>query len=1356
MKKRLISILLTVLMVMSLFSGLSVSAYADDVIDSSYYKEYTMVEGDYVLRICQRMGINYYTVKEAIMLLNNILSENDFRFMGVGTVVKVPLSDSHAIAIMKGQAVENVGSGAATGGVADVKGNASVAYYLVPHAMAHGETVLGVCNALGTNFNDNMDLIQRVNGIKNWNNVHAGSTVLIPVYKTPAVGTNCYAVMNHKVASGETTYGICGTYGISYGGTQKLMQAVNGNNNLAAIKAGSTLKVPVVTTIKASNSTGASGSTDKNNTTTNNNTNNTNNNTSTAKLYELNANINTEHGSMEFYVDNKKVDTAAEGAVVTVVVNTKDSKAVESLIVKHADGRADVKLDSNSFIMPACDVRVDAAINSGYDITIESNYSFKTAAQVDGINTTSAPADKSVKIVSTDPSFEIVSIKVLKSNFLGIKAELPVNGNNSFVMPETDVTVKVELAPVKTYNFYREDCEFGSFDIQVDGNSVSKAAKGAQVTVVWQPASGYQIGSINVYPHGAEKTDANRINVFNNSFTMPAKDVDITVTFIETVNHIEIEAITGAILRATVDGEVVNEAVTGETVTIEAVREEGKFDDSDGYKAIIEELTVTRKADGHRVTVADDGSFKMPAGGVTVTGKVKTDPAEVTVKFLSADSKKEVTGSGNSVTLTNVNDYNDSFTAKDAEDADNSDEFAVGTKIRLSTDTTRDTHTFVEYKVYANDEIDDELTRKANQGQFTMPNKAVTIEAYFSAEYIALPEPSISGNGTASYLVSSNGTDFVSATKAKVGDLVKIVPVSNSNGLYANIDTITVKDKGTGYNMSITANGDGTYSFRMPADGVEVSVRFVGLPHTLTLKTVDETTVKPSELQGKNLWGMYINTQTPSDKHYENSSDANGTIVEVNGGDPIIIFFEKALTDKYVVDRVELTSAAGTVHQNGLEYSQGRYNFFMADEDLTVTVYVKEKASKTHSLLDISYDKNKMTIGCVTSSSNDSVVTTADEGETVTVKAQIKNGTEYMLEAEGITITKKSSDNVGKGTFTYGGENPGTLAENKYYAITDGDKVIGWKYIMPAGGVNVSVACKAAEYNIELTVKDTNGNEADANGTNFNALGYVVLSTTEADVSTARQVSNGIAEGIPFGSAVKISLSEVGASLYKIKSATITGVEIKNNSFWMPANGVELEVVLEAKVVEPETIKLNYTETANKDKGSLQFYGDSALNENLNGSVKVGEDVYIKALPVDGYEVTELIVKNAKDKKEIETTDEGDNVWSFENAPADGVEISVKYEPIEYTLTIDCADSDNNLVQVAINNGTPQKVVNGNTFKVSYGQKIVFSIADSTYKLNTVHAVITNSDGSDTTKTINASSTMPCGDMSVSFSVAKK
>ena len=58
MKKRIISMLLTVLMVMSLFSGLTVNAHAATY-NGANTIEYTMAQGDFVLRICQKLGLNY-------------------------------------------------------------------------------------------------------------------------------------------------------------------------------------------------------------------------------------------------------------------------------------------------------------------------------------------------------------------------------------------------------------------------------------------------------------------------------------------------------------------------------------------------------------------------------------------------------------------------------------------------------------------------------------------------------------------------------------------------------------------------------------------------------------------------------------------------------------------------------------------------------------------------------------------------------------------------------------------------------------------------------------------------------------------------------------------------------------------------------------------------------------------------------------------------------------------------------------------------------------------------------------------------------------------------------------------------
>ena len=99
MKKRLICMLLSVLMIVSLFAGTSVSASAETVSYSTM--TYRMVSGDYVLRICQRLGLNYYVCKTAIMKLNNI-QDGQWNKLPVGKLLTLPSTDADAVVITTG------------------------------------------------------------------------------------------------------------------------------------------------------------------------------------------------------------------------------------------------------------------------------------------------------------------------------------------------------------------------------------------------------------------------------------------------------------------------------------------------------------------------------------------------------------------------------------------------------------------------------------------------------------------------------------------------------------------------------------------------------------------------------------------------------------------------------------------------------------------------------------------------------------------------------------------------------------------------------------------------------------------------------------------------------------------------------------------------------------------------------------------------------------------------------------------------------------------------------------------------------------------------------------------------------
>ena len=519
MKKRFISLLLTVLMVLSLFSGLSVNAYAATTAYGANVIEYTMGQGDYVLRICQKLGLNYYTCKDAIMILNNIY-DGQWSKLAVGRVLTLPASDNDAVLIANGARTTtyNTGAAATTASTGTITGTATtgtvstastanftsaksadtLAYYLVPYTMSYGETVSGVCNNLGVNFSIFNPFIKQVNNISDWSKVRAGDTIIVPTPVCPVVGTTCYGVMQHVVAGSDTAYGIVSSKGVSYNANELLLKALNQTDNLAAIRAGSNFfyPVPLTVSVPGTGNPGSTATTTTVTTVTDGNGTTTTSTTSTSKLYTLTSGMSASDGTMLFYVNNQAVTAAPAGAKVTIVTQTYSGRAIQSLAVKYTDGTADLHLTSDTFVMPSCNVRVDAAIKTGHDINISANYSGKAAASVGGVSVSSAVKGSAVVIKSTDPNYEISAVYAYYKKMItaSTKTALTVSSSRAFIMPDADVDVEVVLTPVSTYSFYviEPTPARGSFYLQVNGNAVTRAAKGASVTVVAKAMDGYE------------------------------------------------------------------------------------------------------------------------------------------------------------------------------------------------------------------------------------------------------------------------------------------------------------------------------------------------------------------------------------------------------------------------------------------------------------------------------------------------------------------------------------------------------------------------------------------------------------------------------------------------------------------------------------------------------------------------------------------------------------------------------------------------------------------------------------------------------------------------------------------------
>ena len=1160
MKKRIISALLTVLMVMSLFTGLSVSAYADD--ENPQVVEYTLKAGDYVLKLCQAQGINYFTCRDAIIKLNGLKSENDFRFLAVGRVIKLPATDAAALNIIASGSTGTGSTGTTTGTVSTAKGSDSVAYYLIPYTIQRGETVAGICNSLGISFTNYADQIMKLNNISSWNKVAAGKTLLLPSPKAPAVGTTCYQVVEHKICSGETAYNMAASYGVDYGQNTKLLQALNNTSNLAKVKAGSTFYIPVATTITASSTgntgstgnsgnSGNTGSSDNNNNSGNNNSGNNNSgNNSSTKKYSITPNINTAYGTMTFYVNNATVSSAAAGDTVTVDVNTTDGKAISSLVVKHADGSADVKLEGNTFIMPGCNVRVDAEIQSGYDIDIESNYPTITAAAVSGVSVSSASQGANVKIVSTDPGYMVDSATVYYSTWLGLKKFVTVNDAMCFIMPAANVTVKATLKAVPTYNFYRADCVNGSFDLQVNGFSASKAAKGAQVTIVWKAMDGYTLSGISV----TEKKTGTSVSVLNNSFTMPGCDVEVKLTFGKTDNAIVINAVEGGILNAyDTNGNSITEAKTGDLITIKL--KDGSSEAGYGNKF---NLTVTRNADGNLVTTApangpaEEYTFTMPAGGVTVDGQFIGDNKEISVTF---------NGGSNGNTII-VND------ARFTEDG--KVKAAVGSKVILGT-LARDGYAFNRFEVSVDGEYNVEQSELANaQGYILMPNGAVSVEAFFVADAIPLEAASIRGSGDVSYQVSTTGKDgeYKTACSSKVGEWVKIIVKPSNAGFVVPDNAILVTDKATGKSVKLIKIDNTSYIFQMPSQGVDVSVILVGDPHKLTLKTMNADN-NSADLQGKSLWQISVEGDWPV---VENDPNGGTTKADVKANDPIVLSLTEPGAANYVIDKVVLTTSGG-VYAGGIEYIGNQYYFLMPDTDTTCTVYLKAKTTSDVSLTGcLIYDKSR---GSANFEMGGTAIGSCKAGDTVMVRATAAEGFTYgpddviITRADGGTLTSGTDVNAGNFVPVYEDKGSGAV-------------LTGWIFKMPQGGVNVEINFKQSEANaIELNVYDETGAVLTGNG-------YV---SVQYGGNNFTDISGDFGK-VPYGSAVTVSLTDLGKSLYDLTKVTVDGVTCENRvnffGFYMPNTTAKITVVLTAKTPEPTSFKLYSSYDYNK--GTVGFY----------------------------------------------------------------------------------------------------------------------------------------------------------------------
>lgn len=204
--------------------------------------------------------------------------------------------------------------------------------------------------------------------------------------------------------------------------------------------------------------------------------------------------------------------------------------------------------------------------------------------------------------------------------------EYDITDTGSFIMPAGDAVIDVSFKEATMYNVFMAAGANGDAI-----SSATKAAEGDKITITAIPKSGYVVDAILLIPQSGYETDITETS----SFTMPACDVTIDVSFKEAVTYT-----------------VTFETNGGSAVATQTV-EEGK--------------TVTEPADPTKEGFIFDGwyqdatfaaafDFSTPiTADVTIYAKWKEEsepPIEITYTVVSGGNSTWTKGSSETVTIT--------------------------------------------------------------------------------------------------------------------------------------------------------------------------------------------------------------------------------------------------------------------------------------------------------------------------------------------------------------------------------------------------------------------------------------------------------------------------------------------------------------------------------------------------------------------------------------------------------------------------------------------------------------------------------------------------------------------------------
>ncbi len=1135
MKKRILAVLLMVAIVAALFVGLSVTAAAENDITgdtiSGYMVAYTMKNGDTVLNICKKLGVDFYKNQALISKVNSI---GDYSTLPVGKVLWLPAtsvgsaSDYYTLKSHKVVSGDNVNTLLSKYGIASTdtmlsRVNANLASPVVGStltfpvytgsaankmadstaaviggtAAAAAGTATGTATGTGVvtpasgsvayylvaytmKQGDTVGAVCTSIGI-NFNQYSAlisrinGITNYnrIPVGRVimlpsgTATGTS-YKVVAHQILAGETANSICASYGVSLANNLTLVKGLNNTNNLNYIQAGGILYVPVL------GGGGGGGGDDPTPTPT----------PTPGTAYKLSKD-DCDNGSFVLKVGGAEAASAAEGSTVTIVCQGASGYAQQT-VTAHMTGDTSKKVTvtNNTFVMPDYNVTVKVTFAKAtmYAITRNnpSNGSYDLLVD-EKIVTDKTYAGAAVTVSSKpNPGYAVNEIKVYKTGDDSVT--VPVT-NGKFTMPQYKVTVEVSFKAAANYEYPVNALSApanGSFNLKVDGVIASKAASGKTVTVAYKANDGYKLDNIYIH-YPALDTDGSQITkdvrVSNAQFKMPSFDEKIPMADREVkveVNFILNQAYTITLKSDTAgSGNGVFALVEGTSVTKSAPGRTIVVKPSIKKAGYEISSIVVKGADGSVIKsftgagLATDAAFTMPSQNVTITPTYKVAGTH-NIKYTVAP-----TGKGT------IKFTVDAITTAVAENT--AYPVLSGKTVNLTAAPNNvNNYSIKSIKaVYQYNGEDVEV--KISGNNFTMPSYdvAITLELeqlkHKIVTEIVKDSSPIADDGTAgtfTYLVGGQPV-----TAAAEGDDVLIKTEMSSGYKLKNIKA-TYKDA-DGKDQTFTVTDK---TFKMPA--YKTTVTF----------TVDEGTGV--------LFNINIADTVNGKVHVENASGEIVTKAEAGTTDLKVVANPDA---GFEIDTVEVKSGGSPVTLSS------DYKFTMPGAAANVKVTFKAKT----------YD-------IASSASNATMVITNEYGEKIT-KAKAGDTVKFAVTPdEGYKFEKVTVTNTGGNI----------LVESN---LSEGS------FEMPAEKVTVTA------YVVKITADLKVGKYADfENGT-------VSLKVNGTDANFGVTVKEG--DTIQVFATPLDGYQVASIKIHYVKSGTVLELTITEAKFIMPNENVKVEVI---------------------------------------------------------------------------------------------------------------------------------------------------------------------------------------------------